>query len=178
MARTLIVFYSRTGVTQHVARQLAQRLDADLSVIEDVRPRTGMLGYVRSALEAVQSGLPGIRRAAIDPASYELVVLGTPVWVGHLSSPMRRFLHDRGPELPRVAFFCTQGGRGAETVFREMRELLGKDPVATCALTDHEVFAEDHTQKIDAFVERLGEGPEGAPPRRSQGTPAAHRIGG
>lgn len=177
MARTLIVFYSRTGVTQHVARQLAQRLDADLSPIEDIRPRTGMLGYVRSALEAVQSGLPDIRRTAIDPAGYELVVLGTPVWVGHVSSPMRRFLHDRGPELPRVAFFCTQGGRGAETAFREMRDLLGKEPVATCALTDHEVFAEGHVPKVDAFVDRLGERPEGAASHR-QGTPAAHHIGG
>ena len=161
MTHTLIAFYSRTGVTQHIARQLAQRLGADMLAIEDVRPRIGVLGYLRSAIEAMQSRMPDIRPPALDPASYDLVVLGTPVWVGHLSSPMRRFLHDRGAELPRVAFFCTQGGRGAEALFREMQELVGKEPVATCALTDDEVFGEGHAAKIDAFLDRLDAPPDG-----------------
>src|SRR5512146_242084 len=94
MIRALVAFYSRTGVTRLIAHQLARRLGADLLHIRDVRPRDGMLGYMRSALEAMHVTLPEIAHSVIDPSDYELVVLGTPVWASHVSSPVRRFLHD------------------------------------------------------------------------------------
>ncbi|HEX6612852.1 MAG TPA: flavodoxin [Rhodanobacteraceae bacterium] len=163
MARALIVFYSRTGVTRRVAQSLAKKLDADLLPIEDVRPREGMLGYLRSVLEAENATLPDIVPVAFAPEEYDLVVFGTPVWAGHVSSPMRRFLHDHAAsQAPRIAFFCTFGGSGTEGAFRDMRELAGREPEATCALRDRDVFAGNPQFTIDAFATRLG---------RNQGVP-------
>lgn len=50
----LIVYYSRTGVTARVAHALARTCGADLEQIADLRPRHGMAGYLRSALEALR----------------------------------------------------------------------------------------------------------------------------
>lgn len=155
MTRTLVAFYSRTGVTRHVAHQLARRLGADLLQIRDVRSRDGTLGYMRSALEAMQGISPNIVRPAFDPANYGLVVLGTPVWASRVSSPMRRFLHDYADSLQRVAFFCTMAERGADGAFRDMRELVGRKADATCALYDHEILQERNLPSLDAFVAKL-----------------------
>ena len=156
MTRALVAFYSRSGVTRHVAHQLARRLGADLLELRDVRPRDGMLGYMRSALEAMHGTLPDIAHKLIDPADYALVLLGTPVWASHVSSPMRRFLHDNAGALRRrVAFFCTMGGQGADGAFGDMRDMLGKDAEATCALLDREILQEEHLPVLDAFVAKL-----------------------
>lgn len=155
MAATLIVFYSRTGTTRHVAQQLATKLAAQTLAIEDVRSRAGMLGYVRSALEAMHGTLPEIVPSTVDLSRYDLVVLGTPVWAGHASSPMRRFLDDHARELPRVAFFCTMGGSGADGALREMRVLAGKQPDAVCVLVDRDIVDDSYHRTLDEFAERL-----------------------
>lgn len=176
MTRVLVVFYSRTGVTRLVARQLARRLGADLLDIHDVRPRDGMLGYMRSALEAMHATLPEIARTAIDPADYDLVVLGTPVWASHVSSPVRRFLHGPANSLRRrrVAFFCTMGEHGADGAFHDMRDLIGKDAEATCALLDRDILQEKHLPVLDAFAAKLTKARRPTLPRRESGVRASH----
>jgi menaquinone-dependent protoporphyrinogen IX oxidase len=172
--RILVAFYSRTGVTRQVAQQLASRLGADVLAILDVRSREGMLGYVRSALEAMHGTLPQIAKLTLDARDYDLVVLGSPVWGGHLSSPMRTFLHDCGRELRRIAVFCTMGESGAENAFKDVHELTGVVPEATCALTDGEIFRNGHLDAVDAFAARLRGAPIGARARQARAPGERH----
>src|SRR5512146_1946330 len=175
MIRALVAFYSRTGVTRLIAHQLARRLGADLLHIRDVRPRDGMLGYMRSALEAMHVTLPEIAHSVIDPSDYELVVLGTPVWASHVCSPVRRFLHDHAGLLRRrVAFFCTMGESGAEGAFRDMHDLIGRDAEANCALLDRDILQEKHLAALDAFVAKLTQARIYTAPRRENAVRASH----
>ena len=47
--RTLVVYYTRTGTTQQLARWIAAAVDADLERIVDRSRRGGVLGYLRSS---------------------------------------------------------------------------------------------------------------------------------
>ena len=71
MSRILVVYYSRSGHTEFVARQIASRCHADLERIHDRNPRQGMVGYLRSSLEAMLGLRPAIergrRRQALGP---------------------------------------------------------------------------------------------------------------
>lgn len=162
MRPILIVYYSRTGVTRHVAERIVRRVGADAVAIRDVRSRDGVLGYVRSAMEAMHGTLPEIALPPLHLADYDLVVLMAPVWGGHLASPMRRFLHDHAHELRRVAVCCTMGGSGADGALADVRKLLGFEPEATCALTDHEIFHDDCEQALGRFVAQIGGAPAAA----------------
>jgi flavodoxin len=176
MRPILIVYYSRTGVTRHVAERIAQRVGAPAVAIRDVRSRDGVLGYVRSAMEAMQGTLPDIEVPTLSLADYDLVVLMAPVWGGHLASPMRRFLDDHARELRRVAFCCTMGGSGADGALADVRKLLGFEPEAVCSLTDHEVFHDECEQALGRFVAKIS-GASGAAAQRVQAAPeqpAAH----
>lgn len=153
--KTLVVFYSLGGTTRRVAQELAEKLGADLDEIEDANPRKGVFGYVRSAVEAVTRGLPSIRWRK-DPRDYELVVLGTPVWTGAMASPMRAYLFLHQPHLlARVAFFCTQGGRGAAQTLREMMAVTGVEHAKSLVLLEGDVGAGKHHERLASFAASL-----------------------
>jgi menaquinone-dependent protoporphyrinogen IX oxidase len=152
--RTLVVFFSRNGRTGRIAQALAERLHADVEEIQAVQSREGLLGYAQSALEAMATLAPAIAAPRHDSAGYELVVIGSPVWCWSLSSPVRTWLLQAALPHARVAFFCTMGASGASRVFDTMASLTGKPPLATLALTEHEVD-QGPTAAIDVFVRTL-----------------------
>ena len=153
MARILVVDYSRSGNTHKVAQAIANACRADLEQICDAKPRRGLWGWIRSGREAIKA-IPGeIRPPRRDPANYDLVVLGSPVWAGHVSSPMRAYLCDRSRKFTKVALFVTEGGSGGPKVLAEMSALAAQEPVATLELRAKELS--DLRPKIESFVKRL-----------------------
>ena len=101
MKTTLVVYHSRTGQTRRVAEALAKRLDADIDEIVTDTPRAGLAGYALCALEAITECTPDLKRAHHDPARYERVLIGTPVWVWSLSSPVRAWVRRHSPGKAR-----------------------------------------------------------------------------
>lgn len=154
-AGTLVVYFSRTGTTRKVADTIAKALGGDLDEIVDPTPRQGYLGYWRSLLEARRHAAVGIAQAKRAPAAYGLVVIGTPVWAWSVSPPVRAYLMTHKASLPDVAFFCTMGGRGSTSTFREMQSLAGKAPRAVFAVTTRDVAAQRYDKRLAEFVKRL-----------------------
>ena len=154
VTKTLIVFHSRTGYTRRVAQVLADRLNADLDEIQIVQPLEGRIGYLMCAIEAMTGLAPALRPARSDPANYDLIVVGTPVWFWSLSSPVRSWLEEHQLRSRRFGFFCTMGSSGASCVFSTMAELAGVKPVATMTLTDQEIEA-GADAKVDGFARAL-----------------------
>jgi len=99
-SKTLVVFYSRSGTTRRIAQALSEALKCDLEEITESRPRTGFLGYMRSLLEARRKLPSIITPRKHDVSSYDLVVIGTPVWAWSLSSPVRAYLTATAGQLP------------------------------------------------------------------------------
>jgi hypothetical protein len=88
-------------------------------------------------------------------SSYDLVVIGTPVWAWSLSSPVRAYLTATASQLPEVAFFCTLGARGSESAFAQMTAIVGKKPRAVCAITQREGFSASDVERLTAFEKAL-----------------------
>jgi Flavodoxin len=153
--KTLVVFYSRSGTTRRIAMRLSAALDAGIEEIAESGSRDGFLGYWRSAIEARRQHLPNILPARNDPSSFDLVVIGTPVWAWSVSSPVRSYLSANKDRLPAVAFFCTLGGAGSETAFAQMQGIVCKAPRATCAITAREVATGGDGPKLANFAEAL-----------------------
>ncbi len=172
MAKTLIVYHSRSGYTRRIARVLAARLNADLEELHIVQPLDGPLGYLMCAVEAISGLAPALRPTRKDPAAYDLIVVGTPVWFWSLASPVRSWLEAHPLRRRRFAFFCTMGGSGAACVFSTMKQLAGAEPVATLALTDDGIDAAAHA-KLDTFVGTLRSGSKPRRIPRTRGATAA-----
>ena len=156
MSRILVVYYSLGGNTARVAEDIARRCGAVLDPIREVRPRAGIGGYMRAAWEALRGRTVSIRSPEQQPGAYDVVVLGTPVWAGRISSPMRACIEQHADGLQRVAFFCTEGGSGGERVFDQMARLTGCTPVSSLIVTARELDTGDHESKVEAFATALG----------------------
>lgn len=120
-SRILVVHYSRTGTTRKVAESLAAQLRCDSEAIIEERGRSGMFGYLRSLFEARRQVPARIAAAEKSLSTYDLIVIGTPVWAWSLSSPVRAYLLANKSRLPAVAFFCTLGGAGNDRAFARCR---------------------------------------------------------
>lgn len=117
--RTLVVYCSRTGTTADVARRIGDALGC---ATVEVRPAVpydedyrAMLDRARREQSAVEQGVyPGFEAADVDFASYDLILIGYPIWYAHMATPMQSFLHAHAAELAgrRVALFATSGSSG------------------------------------------------------------------
>ena len=157
--KALIVYFSRTERTRKVAEAIASLMGSDLEEIREKRGRGGPLGWLRSGMESTRGMLPDIEPLGIDPASYDLVVVGTPIWASNASSPVRAFVNQYGDRIRGVAFFCTGDGSEADEAFKGLEELLGRKPQSTMALLGEEREGAPAEVKIREFADSLVKSP-------------------
>jgi flavodoxin len=153
--KALVVFYSRTGATREVAEALAESLNCDSEELIDTKKRSGPLGYVSAGKDAKAKKLTKLTDIKRDPALYDLVILGTPIWAGTLSSAIRTYIANNKSKFKRVAFFCTHGGSESQQLFAEMEALCERRPVSILALQEKEVKTGTYQGKIRPFVDGL-----------------------
>ena len=156
--KILVVYYSRSSTTRKVAEAIAAELQCDCAEIVEDSSRSGMLGYLRSVIEArrqVPSRISAAGSAHNDPSTYDLTIIGTPVWAWSVSSPVRAYMVANKSRLPAVAFFCTLGGAGSDRAFAQMKDLAGKPPAACLAVTARDLVTEGYRPRLATFIESL-----------------------
>jgi len=154
--KPLVVYYSRTGTTRKVAEAIADLLRCGYEQVIDARNRAGLLGYLLSGRDAMRRRLTAIKEVAKNPSLYDVVVIGTPVWVYTASTPIRTYLAQRRRLFKGVAFFCTYGGDCGH-VISDMEELCRRKPRALLELQTKEVRKGEYAQKVQDFTARLAE---------------------
>ena len=123
MSDVLCIYYSRSGHTRRAVKEIAEALDAEIVAISDERDRSGWKGYLRSGMDAMKTSTKPLRpfETAKPLEEYKLVIVGTPVWGGRCSSPIRGLLKRRGLEMSRVAYVLTRSSnRRSVSVYDQM----------------------------------------------------------
>ena len=103
----MVVYYSRIGNTRLMTEAIAQSLEADVEEIKDKKNRMGAFSFIRSGYEAIFKKLVDIKVSGKNTGEYDLIIVGSPVWAGRLSSPVRTCMHLYGHGFKNVAFFTT-----------------------------------------------------------------------
>lgn len=170
MPRTLITYYSRTGHTRAVARELAELAgpEVDVEEIHEAAPRHGALGWVHCVLDAVLHRRPALRAATHDVGLYELVLVGGPIWMGRLAPAVRAYVRDAIRPDTRVAYFATQDGPSAAAAWDDLEKIGAARPVACHSVRMGAVPAHVRRAELDRFLARA---------RRAQPATTAARNG-
>jgi len=162
--KCLVAFYSRTGTARKVARTIISMIGqqtsfkCDFEELVDPTNRAGTAGNKLSYQEAIEKKQVPIKPTRYDPSSYDLVILGGPVWAYTMSSAVRTYLATNAGKVKNAAFFCTYDCSGNKTTLQEMQELIGKPPIATFDATTKEVVKGKHIQTVQNFVTALDQG--------------------
>lgn len=153
--KTLVIFYSRTGSTRHIAESISQMLDCDMEEIIDLKSRSGVLGFLSACIDALFKKCTHIKKAKEQVEAYDLVIIGTPIWVGRLSSPVRTYLSQNFEHFKKIAFFCSKGTKDKGIYFDEMEKLAGIKPIASLQVREDDVRNEEYIPKVEAFVGKI-----------------------
>lgn len=150
--RTLVAYYSMSGNTRKIADEIGAAIGADVEPICEPHPRRGVPGVMRAMVDSLLRRKPPIEPIRKDPAGYDLLILGGPVWAGRIASPARSYASDHGAKAPGVAFFCTEGGRGAEQAFAELESLCRHAPRATLVVDAAHLEPDAHREQLQRFA--------------------------
>ncbi|MCC7574280.1 SET domain-containing protein-lysine N-methyltransferase [Candidatus Woesearchaeota archaeon] len=116
--KVLIAYYSRTGNTKKVAEYLAENMGFDVDEITTDK-RDGIIGYLKRGYESASNKKSRISFNK-NPESYDLVIIGTPIWAYNISSPIRTYLVLC--KNVNVAAFCTMSGKDHGNAFKEISQ--------------------------------------------------------
>lgn len=104
----IVVYYSKTGNTQQVARTIAVTLKCPMVYIEDVKN--------------------------FDLSIYNLLIIGSPVYAGCPAKEIRDFILDTNIKKPaKCAIFCTWGAPGwGPTAAKSVLDYMRKNIKSEC----------------------------------------------
>ncbi len=155
-AKALVVYYSLSGDTRKIAEKLASKLDCDIEEIVDKTKRSGFIGFIKSGYQAYRRKIVSIEKPAENPADYDIVILGTPVWAGTITPAVRTYITANADSIEKVAFFCSIAGNKDKKTFRVLEEITGQNPVAKLTVTDKD-RSRGYNESVDDFVDKIRE---------------------
>jgi hypothetical protein len=154
--QVLVVYYSLTGNTARVARDLAVRLNGDVESIQDGGHGTGFLGQLAAAFHALRKTPARIGTIQRDPTRYAITVVGTPVWSWQMTPAVRAYLQNTRGKIRNVAFFITSGDTDVARIAPSLEALAGRKAVASAGFNARELAdAGTYQRKVSAFVDAI-----------------------
>lgn len=118
MSKTLVAFFSASGVTKRAAEKLADAISADLYEIKPAVPYTNAdLNWQdkrsRSSIEMNDPSFrPELADKNVDIEAYDRIFLGFPIWWYTAPTIIRSFLESYDFTGKIIVLFATSGGSG------------------------------------------------------------------
>ena len=152
--KALVVYYSRTGMTKIVAETVRAILQCDAEELRDTKARKGIVGYMRSGREVMENGTTAIEPTVHDPADYDLVIIGTPVWVYTMATPVKVWLEQNEAKIKKLAVFCTCASNPGHTV-DDMEAACGLAATAKLVVFARKAKRAMHVEETTEFVRAI-----------------------
>ncbi|MFA5358541.1 MAG: flavodoxin [Patescibacteria group bacterium] len=125
--KTLVIYYSLDGSTRLIAEAIASTVGAD---ILELKPKKELnskspFKYLWGGRQVVMKIKPEILPLEKNPADYEMLFMGTPVWAWNYAPPLATFFAQNKFAGKKVALFCCNGGQKGKTFENMRKELAG-----------------------------------------------------
>ena len=123
--KVLIAYFSRTGNTREIARQIHERVGGEMIEILTVKPYPEDYEAVKKqAMEEQTSGFkPELKTKVKDIRSYDIIFVGTPIWWGRIATPVKSFLSQYDLSGKTIVPFVTHGGSGLGQSMSDIKAL-------------------------------------------------------
>lgn len=150
--KSLIVYYSRTGNTKNIAETICRKLGADIEEIIDHKNRKGFFGFLLSGNEAFLKKTVPIEELKNDITQYDLLIIGTPIWAGNISTPVNSLLKKYSDKIEEFAFFSTSTGPDSQKALLNLEQIVPHKPIASVNIGYRDIKIKSHLKKIDEFL--------------------------
>ena len=124
--KILVVYYSRSGNTEIMARELAKGLDADIAHIEEKSYTLDFEGWNNARKHASSHEETEISPTSIDLQQYELILVGSPIWLFRPAPPLWTFVRNNSFTDKKLVLFNTFNSRFEQEEIDTFYELVKK----------------------------------------------------
>lgn len=158
MSKTLVAYFSASGVTARLANTLKAAMDGDLYEIKPATPYTGAdLNWnnnkSRSSVEMNdKTSRPAIAEPVADMSQYDTVFVGFPIWWYEAPRIVQTFLESYDLSGKTVVPFATSGGSG----IGKTSDILQKSCPAAKMLPGKRLGSNASVSELSAWVKSLG----------------------
>ena len=128
MSKTLVAYFSASGVTEKAAAQLAKAAGGDLlEIAPKVKYTSADLDWMdkksRSTLEMNDAACrPEMADTSADVSAYDTVYIGFPVWWYTAPRIINTFLEAYDFSGKKIALFATSGGSGIDKCVTDLKK--------------------------------------------------------
>lgn len=135
MGKTLVAYFSASGVTEKLAKKLAEAIGADLYEIkpEQIYTKADLNWMDKKSRSSVEmndrDSRPSIATKVENMEQYEAVFVGFPVWWYREPSIIDTFMEAYDFSGKKVIPFCTSGGSGIGDSAKNLQELAPRAKV-------------------------------------------------
>lgn len=154
--KILVLYHSRTGSTEKVAKALKAELGADIMEIKCTRYKGGWFRYLLAGYDSVTGRLPPVEVPDFRATNYDLVLLGSPIWTSYPALPLRAFLAGDRNLPTRVGLFLTFGGHSPpDKAVNFVSNMLPNPVEAALTLSQARVVNDDYVADMMSFIQSL-----------------------
>lgn len=124
--KTLILYYSQTGITKTVAEEFQAQTGADICSFDVEQAYLGTFDEtIKRCLQEMENGIvPELKALDCNLSQYDTVYLGYPVWFGTYATPVKSLLSSIKFEGKTIIPFCTFGSGGLQSSVADLRNEL------------------------------------------------------
>ena len=133
MSKKLVAYFSASGITEKVAKQIAALEEADIYEIKPKVPYTEadldwMNKSSRSSMEMKNlSFRPEMADTPLNMAAYDTIYLGFPIWWYIAPTIVNTFLEKHDFSGKTIILFATSGGSGFGKTVQHLKPSVTKD---------------------------------------------------
>jgi flavodoxin len=154
--KQLIVCYSRTGTNTILCQELQKKLNCMMEKIIDKKNRSGLINFMRSGFDAVRKNETEIEAVKTEPADHDIVIIGTPLWVGSLPPAIRTYIKRFKDKFKNYALISVCGiGIGNKNALADLGATAGKKPIANLLISEKEFKKGLYKDKLEGFIEKV-----------------------
>lgn len=152
--RTLVMYYSKTGNSQNVARAVARKLQIDLQEIR-CDQYLGSAGDLRAGIDNILGRKPKLPEIP-DLDEYDQIILGGPIWLGRPSAPIRAAAHQYLKSKRNVGLFiCGMGPEDIDSAAKQLASILDNPPRAVLKVHGAMLDTPDFKKLVEKFCSEM-----------------------
>lgn len=156
VGRTLIVYFSWGGNTQTVANEVHNLIGGDIVEVETVEPYPDSYEELRPiAYEELDNGGRELKTVVENMDEYDTLIVGSPIWGGRLTPPMKRFLESYDLSGKTIAPFTTHQGSGLGQSVADIRSVCPNSTIVT-GLAINATQAGSSRDVVDSWLRQIG----------------------
>ena len=134
--KVLVTYYSSAGHTRTIAEHVARATQGDLEELRAAGEPSGAGAhhYLWALRHLLLSQKPPLTCLEHDAATYDLIILGSPVWLCTFSPVLQSYVRTADLAHKHIALFCSYRNSSG-TAFKHVRRMLSASIVMATTLS-------------------------------------------